>query len=613
MSTRIFPGNSCNLTGDSLIIDVTPFKDSLLRHAVTLNEVSGWLRRTSRASNSYKNMKLFKKSILARIILVLALAFVVYLGLNLRSRYFLNQNYWEKRPAGQDVYLYDYAAILEDTRESTGRYLESFKSDYAIEAVIVTAPSLPPTHTIESLGAELFNNWQIGQNTGGRGLLLILSDKEKLIKIEVSYELEDVFTDLFCGYIEDKQLKSYFLSNQVDIGLVAVLEEIEQRARIKHQADYTAADIDQLDSALLSGGAGAKRQLTEYRAETVSKVGQDYPAGRSPAEAWQTLIRSWQDKVRDPDLGVYTHITRLSYRDFQNLPDSRYEEDVLTYKDKPYEVLQNDRYAVIFFGKKKGWENAPFLFGRTDAGWQFDMVHQRKYVRMGKSPNWGIERSDYPYVDLLSRCPYWMNQDIPLEGDDIYRIRDDRVLADEIRRLETAYSQNQNDFQTVIQLGRLYTITSLSPKKRIAYLQKAKQLNPESSEPYKYLGIVYLDAFYQFESAVREIEAYVQQNPQDVFGRNYLGYLYYCLKNYNGALDHLKAAVELRSDNCYAYAKMSRSYAGLYLKASMLDIRRPGYREQAKEMYQRASAVATPDPRRIRWLKRYLQSKDILN
>ena len=139
---------------------------------------------------------------------------------------------------------------------------------------------------------ELFNNWQIGQNTGGRGLLLILSDKEKLIKIEVSYELEDVFSDIFCGYIEDKQLKSYFLSNQVDIGLVAVLEEIEQRARIKHQADYTAADIDQLDSVLLSGGAGAKRQLTEYRAETVSTVGQDYPAGRSPAEAWQTLIRS---------------------------------------------------------------------------------------------------------------------------------------------------------------------------------------------------------------------------------------------------------------------------------------------------------------------------------
>jgi uncharacterized membrane protein YgcG len=45
---------------------------------------------------------------------------------------------------------------------------------------------LPRTHTIESLAAELFSNWQIGKNTGGRGLLLLLTDREKLIKIEVS-------------------------------------------------------------------------------------------------------------------------------------------------------------------------------------------------------------------------------------------------------------------------------------------------------------------------------------------------------------------------------------------------------------------------------------------
>ena len=558
-------------------------------------------------------MKNLKQSIYARLILVLALAVVVYLGLNLRTRFFSKQHFWEKRPAGKNGYVYDYAGILADTRESTARFLEMIKFDYAIDAVVVTTTALPPTHSIESLSVELFSNWKIGQNTDARGILLILSDKEKLIKIEVSYELEDVFTDLFCGYIEDKQLKSYFLSNQVDIGLVAVLEEIEQRAQVKHQADYTIADIDQLDRELLSGGAGAKRRLTEYQPEAPSTLGENYPPGRSPQEAWQTLILSWQEKVRDPNLGVYTQITKLAYRDFRNLPDSRYEEDARNYRDKPYEVLQNDRYAVIYFGKKKGWENAPFLFGRTDAGWQFDIVHQRKYVRMGKSPKWGIERTNHPYVDLLAGCPYWMNQDIPLEGDDIYRIADDRELADRIIRLEAAYEADPNDFQTAMQLGRLYTITSLSPKKRIAFLKQAKRLNPEDPQPSKYLGIVYLDAFYQFESAVKEMQAYVKQNPQDVFGRNYLGYLYYCLKNYHGALQQLDTAVQLRPDNCYAYEKLSRVYTGLYLKASKIDPRRSGYRHKAREMYQRASEVETPDPRRIRWLKRYLERKKVLS
>ena len=553
-----------------------------------------------------------KNSIFLKIVLVLALALIVCVGLNLRNSHFSNQNFWEKRPTRKDTYIYDHAAILGDIRESTGRYLKAIRTDYAIEAVIVTMTALPPAHTIESLAADLFSNWQIGQDTGGRGILLILTDKEKLIKIEVSYELEDVFTDAFCGYIEDKQLKAYFLGNQLEIGLVAVLEEVEQRAQVKHQAEYEVADIATLDKKLLSGGGGAKRQLTGYQEETVSAEGQNYPAGGNPDEAWQTLIDSWRNKVREPNLGVYTHITRLAYRDYRNLPDSRYEEDVRTYQNRPYEILQNDRYAVIFFGNHKGWANAPFLFCYTDAGWQFDIVHQRKYVRMGKSPSWGIERASYPYVELLSRCPYWMNQDIPLEGKDIYRIEDDRRLAQDIRKLEAACDEDRNDFNYVMQLGRLYTIASLNPKKRIAFLKRAKHLNPASPEPYKYLGIVYLDAFYQFESAVKEMETYVQRNPDDVFGRNYLGYLYFSLKNFHGAIEHLNAAVELRPDNCYGYAKLSRAYAGLYLKASKLDIRRPAYREQSGEMYQRASAVPSPDPRRIKWLKRYLEKKEIL-
>ena len=350
-------------------------------------------------------MKNIKTSLFFKLILILALVGVVYLGFNLRNRYFSGPNYWEKRPASQTGYIYDYAGTLQDIAESTDRHLQGLQSDYGIEAVIITVPDLPPTYSIEHLAAALFSNWQIGRATGGRGILLVLAEKEKVIKLEVSYELEDVFTDIFCGYIEDKQLKSYFLSNQLNIGLVAVMEEIEQRAQVKQQAGYTVADIDGLDRELLSGGAGAKRELSGFRPETVSPQGEHYPAGRTPDEAWQTLIRSWENKVRDPNLGVYTHITRLAYRDYQNLPDSRYAEDVQTYKNKPYEVIQDGPYAVIFFGKKQGWSNAPFLFCRPESGWQFDIVHQRKYVRMGKTPHWGIERSDYPYVELLSRCP----------------------------------------------------------------------------------------------------------------------------------------------------------------------------------------------------------------
>ena len=552
-----------------------------------------------------------KKSTTVCLSVGLILISIVCFGIAIGFKNASPRDYITQRPVGNNVYNYDKAVILGDIKESTERYLEIFKKDYAIETVIVTLPALPQTHTIESLVAELFSNWQIGKSTGGRGILLLMADKEKLVKIEVSYELEDVFTDIFCGHIEDKQLRAYFLNDQVEIGLVAVLEEIEQRAQIKHQANYTVSGIDLLDAELLSGGAGAKRQLTEYQPEEVTLTGHDYPAGGTPEQAWQTLIRSWENKVRDPNLGVYTQITRLAYRDFQNLPDSRYEEDVLTYKNKPYEIIQNDAYAVIFFGKKKGWENAPFLFCRKKDGWQFNIVHQRKYVRMGKKPRWGVERSSHPYGELLARCPYWMNQDIPLEGDDIYRIEDDPGLAQAIRDLESAYEDDPEDFKTVMQLGKLYTITSLSANKRIAFLKKARQLNPGNPEPYKYLGIAHLDAFYQFESAIKAMSIYTAQRPHDVFGHNYLGYLYYCVKKYRNAIDELNRAIELKPDNCYAFAKLSRTYAAQYLNSATLDPRRSDYSKMAVEMFAKALATATSEPRRLKWLERYLVKNGI--
>lgn len=522
----------------------------------------------------------------------------------------LDKKFNSKLRPQKNAYLFDYANILPDVREYADNYLKSIGKNRSIEAVIVTVPALEGTETIQELAADILNHWQVGRETGGRGVVLLLADKEKKVKLEVSYELEDVFTDLFCGYVEEVQLKPYFLGGNLGTGLLAVMEELENRAAIKGAGTYTTASIAALDKGLLSGGAGAKKNLSAFQKEEVKKEGSKYPAGKTPEEAWKTFVQSWRDKARDPNLGVYTGITKLTYRDYQNAPDSRYEDNVRKYADKPYQVLQKDNYAVIFFGDKPGWDNAPFLFCRTPEGWQFDIVHQRKYIRMGSSPSWGIERADYPYVDLLSKCPYWMTQDIPLEGDDVYRIQDDQKLADSIVRLEEEYKNKPDDFNTVMELGKLYTITAMVPK-HFSLLNKAKQLNPDSALPYKYLAIAHVDANFQYETAMLELKEYVKRVPQDVFGHNYLGYLYFCVKDYEKAIDEFQKAVSLRADNCYAFCKLSRCYGQRYLKAAFLDPRRKGYKNSAIEMLNKAEKTAIPDERRIRWLQLWLKEEGL--
>jgi tetratricopeptide (TPR) repeat protein len=509
-------------------------------------------------------------------------------------------------------YLYDNAHILEGVEEYSNKYLKNIREQYSIEAMIVSLPSLEREKNIEELAIKVFNTLKIGQDFKGRGILLLLVDKEKQAKLEVSYELEDVFTDAFCGYIEDLQLRPYFLSNQVGIGLLAVMEELERRAQIKFQANYSPDYVAKLDKGLLSGGAGAKRDLAGFEKEEVKDAGHQYPAGKTPQEAWQTLIESWREKVRDPNLGVYTEITKLTYRDYQNLPDSRYEEDVRTYAGKSYEVIQDGNYAVIFFGNKQGWDNSPFLFCRTPEGWKFDIVHQRKYIRMGASPNWGIERANFPYIDLLSGCPYWMGQDIPLEGEDIYRVEDDKIIAKRIVELEQEFKESLDDFSIAMELGRLYTIVSMG-QKAVRVLNKAKQLNPQSPLPYKYLAVENVDANYQYNTAIKELKEYVRLKPEDAFGHNFLGYLYFCTGNYEEAVKELNKAAQLKPDNPYAYCQLSRAYGQLYLGMSKIDLRRNKYKGLTLDYFKKAQNTVTPDQRRIGWLRDWLREKGIIN
>ncbi len=494
--------------------------------------------------------------------------------------------------------LLDEAAILGDITESTEKSLNYLRDDYGIEVVLATLVSPGANETLKEATARLFTEWDVGREYDGRGLLLLLAERDKEVRIEVGSALEHVFTDLFTGYIEAKQLKSYYLSGQLEIGLLAVIEEIEARARLMSTDQVDAATIATRDQKFLSGGGGADVDLQEFHRESVAQSGRLYPAGSTPDEAWQTLITSWREKNRDPDIGVYTPITRLIYRDFSNQPERRFEEDVRTWGAKPYEIIADNNYAVVFFGNKKGWDNAPFLFSRTEEGWQFDMVHQRKLVRMGRAPAWGIERWEHPYMTLMSRCPYWMGQDIPLADAERYSVARDREFAQRIRRLESELESGAEDFITFFELGRLYTITSMG-QKRLTLLKKAESIRPTDPDTLKYLAIAHVDAHYQYETALPLVQRYVELRPEDPFGHFFLGYLYLMINQPSRSIAALGGGLSLDSDNLYGLCKLARAHLA---RGTGDDL------ERASGILKRLKEIA-PDHVRVGWLEKDLNRR----
>ncbi len=155
--------------------------------------------------------------------------------------------------------VFDYAHLLQYSKENKEESLKFFREKYGIDMVVATVPTLEGQDIVLA-ATTMLNNWNIGRENGGKGILILLADQEKLIKVEVGLEAEGIFTDLFCGYIERKQLKPYFENNQVDLGLSATLEEFIGRAegRLTDEEIKTKMKID----GDLSAGAGIKKEIS---------------------------------------------------------------------------------------------------------------------------------------------------------------------------------------------------------------------------------------------------------------------------------------------------------------------------------------------------------------
>jgi tetratricopeptide (TPR) repeat protein len=304
-------------------------------------------------------------------------------------------------------------------------------------------------------------------------------------------------------------------------------------------------------------------------------------------------------------------MTKLAMGD-QNRPDDRTRAALQQWQDAEYQVLSDGDHAVIYFGNRKGWNNAPFLFCKSPGGWKFDIVHQRRLVVMGSNPDWKVEQGNYPYVNLLDQVPQSTGKDLPLDQSDLYACARDEQIAGEMRALQQRLETGPGNFDTVMALARLNIISGRRPNHVSPLIKRAKELDPASALPYKYSAIYNVNSFFQYETALQDIETYIEKQPGDAFGYNVKGFLHYRLGNYKKSIDALQQALGFSADNVYAYALMSRDYALLYSKANNLDPRRAGYRKQALAMLHKAETATTPDTARVVRLKRWLQRRKIL-
>lgn len=171
---------------------------------------------------------------------------------------------WGKfpKPAG---YVNDFANILDPEWE---RRIDSLISDLesktTAEISVVTVENLSPYSTVEEYAEALFSEWKIGKAKEDNGVLILVSIKERKIRIETGYGIEPIIPDGMAGEIIRNEIAPGFKAEKYGEGLYrgtyAIAERIAKERGIA------------LEKILPLKSEKTKEPFTEYPVEKVLPI-----------------------------------------------------------------------------------------------------------------------------------------------------------------------------------------------------------------------------------------------------------------------------------------------------------------------------------------------------
>ena len=118
----------------------------------------------------------------------------------------------------------DFANIIDDESErEMDRRIRALQQASGDVVVVATIPTLEGYAGIDELALRLFENGGrgIGQKGKDNGALIVLAARERQVRIEVGYDLEEFITDGFAGETIRQVMIPEFRSGQYGRGLLA--------------------------------------------------------------------------------------------------------------------------------------------------------------------------------------------------------------------------------------------------------------------------------------------------------------------------------------------------------------------------------------------------------
>jgi len=153
----------------------------------------------------------------------------------------------------------DYAGLMPAVRaQQLEQRLERFENETGHQIALLTIPSLQGD-ALESFSIRVAENWKIGKKGFDNGVILVIAQNDRKLRIEVGYGLEGVLPDAIASRIIREVIVPRFRADDYVGGIEAGVEAImkvtrgetlpAEAARTRAKSGYT--DISSLAPLLL--------------------------------------------------------------------------------------------------------------------------------------------------------------------------------------------------------------------------------------------------------------------------------------------------------------------------------------------------------------------------
>ncbi|MBI5199653.1 MAG: TPM domain-containing protein [Nitrospirae bacterium] len=134
-------------------------------------------------------------------------------------------------------YVNDFAKVIDtEWKGKIDSLIKELEAKTTAEIAVVTIDNLSPYSTIEEYAEALFSEWKIGKAKEDNGVLILVSIKERKIRIETGYGIEPIIPDGVAGEIIRNEIAPSFKGGRYGEGLYrgtyAIAERIAKKKGI---------------------------------------------------------------------------------------------------------------------------------------------------------------------------------------------------------------------------------------------------------------------------------------------------------------------------------------------------------------------------------------------